>query len=341
MDLAQEIAGKAAELGFEGVGAASVADLAGYAVRVDERERKVPLWPGAYDFMRGLAGPGRRFPEARTVLAGVLDIGRYRVPGVASGLIGRHYLFDSRRNPASPERRMIEGFSGFLKRLGMKALHDEHPGVAPMRWAAWKAGLGTVRRNNFFYTGTGSWKFIAAWAVDSELEMPAGPPPDPCPEGCGECSRACPTGSLSGPYVMDMSSCVSFLTSMGPVPADEGACRRMGGWLYGCDACQDACPFNRRLPQGTEDFPGADAIAEKARPERILSMSEGEIGRELAGKFFYIGEGALWRWKMNALNVIANSGRADLRGSVLGALSDPRPEVRRKASWALARLDGA
>ncbi|MDR1041313.1 MAG: epoxyqueuosine reductase [Deltaproteobacteria bacterium] len=337
MGIAEELRGKALELGFEGLGAVALGELAGYLERVDERERRVPLAKGGYDFMRGLARPERHFPEARSLVVGILDIGRYRIPTGAAGLIGRHYLFDPRRNPRSPEALMVSELTGFMGRLGLKAAANENPGIAPMRWAAWKAGLGVIRQNNFFYTATGSWKQIVAWAIDRELEMPSPPAPAPCPEGCGKCVAACPTGSLSGPYVMNMATCVSYLTNIAPWEADEELLRQMGGWLYGCDACQDACPFNR-AGDGTQDFPGLEETARKARPESILAMGLDEIERELAWKFFYIKKESLHCWKLNALNVIANTGRADLVGTVRGALEDPNLDVRLKAAWTLQRL---
>jgi epoxyqueuosine reductase len=341
MDMGGELRSKALELGFEALGTASLAEMEGYLVRVDERERMVPLGEGGYGFLRGLAHPERQFPEARSLVVGILDIGRYRIPEGAEGLIGKHYLFDFRHNPLTRESRMISELSGFMDRLGLKSRIDEHPGLAPMRWVAWKAGLGIIRQNNFFYTQTGSWKTIVAWAIDRELEMPGSPQPAPCPEGCGKCSAACPTGSLSGPYVMNMSTCVSYLTNIPGAACDDEMCLKMGGWLYGCDVCQDACPFNRRLSKGKEDFPGLKETVGKAQPESILAMDLLEIREALAGKFFYIEEGSLHRWKLNALNVIANTVRADSVGSVRGALSDPSPEVRRKAAWALARFEEA
>ncbi|MDR2611646.1 MAG: epoxyqueuosine reductase [Deltaproteobacteria bacterium] len=339
MDIAAELGAAARELGFEALGAVGVGGLAGYLGRVDERERAIPLGEGAYAFLRGLADPARLLPGARSLVVAVWDLERYSVPEGARGLIGRNYLFDCRRNPAAPESAAIAGLTALMGRLGLRCLQEEHPGVAPMRWAAWKAGLGIIRRNNFFYTASGSRKHVAAWAVDRELESPPGALPPPCPEGCGRCAGACPTGSLSGPYVMNMRTCASYLTTLAAEVAGEGLCRALGGWLYGCDACQDACPFNRGGGGGGEEFPGLAEAVLHAAPERILAADLAEIGRTLGRKFFYIGEGALHRWKVNALNVIANAGRADLSAAVRGALADASPEVRRKAAWTLARLE--
>jgi epoxyqueuosine reductase len=337
MGIAEDLREKALELGFEALGAVAVSEMAGYLPRLEERERQAPCGD-ALLFLRGLASPERQFPCARTVVAGVLDISRYRIPDGVRNLIGRHYLCDCRRNPLSPEGRMVSELTRFMERMGLMHASNEQPGVVPVRWAAWKAGLGIMRRNNFFYTATGSLKTIVAWAVDRELEMPRSPAPPPCPEGCGKCAEACPSGSLSGPYSMNLKTCVSYLTNLAGDVRDRDTCRKMGGWLYGCDDCQLACPFNGGRWNGTDDFPGLEETALKATPESILAMGIGEIKTELAGKFFYIRDDSLYRWKLNALNVIANTGRSDLAGSVRGALSDPNAEVRRKASDVLREL---
>lgn len=118
---------------------------------------------------------------------------------------------------------------------------------APVMDKAWaqKSGLGWIGKNsNLIRPGTGSFFFIAELIIDLELE-----PDGPIKDYCGTCTRcidACPTEAIVQPYVVDGSKCISYLTiELKDQLLPEEFRGRMDNWMFGCDVCQDVCPWNR------------------------------------------------------------------------------------------------
>ena len=133
---------------------------------------------------------------------------------------------------------------------------DEEPGInaracvdtVPVMEKAWavRAGLGWIgKSSNLITTDLGSWIFIGEIVVDIELDYDDDVVADHCGT-CTACLDACPTGAIVEPYVVDGRKCISYATIElrdEVLPADfEG---KMESWLYGCDICQDVCPWNR------------------------------------------------------------------------------------------------
>jgi epoxyqueuosine reductase len=255
------------------------------------------------------------------------------VPGEFDGVYGKAYMFDSRTDENAPFFRIRREFSTFLESLGLKCmLGGDHGIAAPARWAAYQAGLGIIRQNNFFYTKNGSYNRIEMFAVDRELELIRDVKLKECSKKCGKCVEACPTHTLCAPYTMSMIECVSFQTNLSAnmgmgVPSPEMT-EQIGGRLYGCDACQDVCPFNKGKWTGGEEFPGLDALAPSMRPENIMGMSYDEIGRTLAPKYWYIKPENLWKWKLSALTAMMNGYTEKYEAPIKLGLEDPNENVR-------------
>lgn len=141
---------------------------------------------------------------------------------------------------------------------------------APVMDKAWakKAGLGWMGKNaNLIHPKQGSFFFIAELIVDLELE-----PDGPIKDYCGTCTRcidACPTDAIVQPYLVDGSKCISYLTIelKDQIIPDEFK-GKMDNWIFGCDVCQDVCPWNRfSKPHSTPEF----------NPhKRLLSLSRNE-----------------------------------------------------------------
>lgn len=124
-----------------------------------------------------------------------------------------------------------------------RAFVDSAP-VLDKAWAK-KAGLGWIGKNtNLISTKKGSFFFLAELIVDLELEYDIASTADHCGT-CTRCIDACPTGAIVAPYVVDGSRCISYLTIelKNEIPREFAG--KMDNWMFGCDVCQDVCPWNR------------------------------------------------------------------------------------------------
>jgi epoxyqueuosine reductase len=334
---------KALQLGYEDCGIIKVGALAGYREKLEERIARIPMGEKIYGTFRSYADPSAADPSMRSVIVAIVPSYRYKVPGEFDGMYGKAYMFDSRTDENAPFFKIRKEFGAFLESLGLKCtLGIGHGIAAPARWAAYQAGLGTIRKNNFFYTEKGSHNRIEMVAIDRELELVRDARLKDCPENCGKCIEACPTRTLCAPYTMSMIGCVSFQTNISAnmgmgVPSPEMT-EQIGGRLYGCDACQDACPFNKGKWAGDEEFPGLDALAPSMRPENIMEMSYDEIGRTLGPKYWYIRPENLWKWKLNALTVMMNGYCEKYEAAIKLGLEDTNENVRDFARRVCSKL---
>ncbi len=199
-----------------------------------------------------------------------------------------------------------------------------------------RAGLGWFGKNTMLLNKRrGSYLSLGALLLDLELR------PDPPHETshCGTCTAcldACPTGAFVAPYVLDARRCISYLTIelRGPIPHElrEG----VGDWLFGCDVCQEVCPWNRKALPGTEP-------ALRPRPE-LLAVDPAELlGLTVEAFRRRFRDTALWRTKRrgllrNAALVLGNRGDPASLPALQQALHDPEPLVREAAAWAIARI---
>ncbi|MGH7199203.1 MAG: tRNA epoxyqueuosine(34) reductase QueG, partial [Planctomycetaceae bacterium] len=237
---------------------------------------------------------------------------------------------------------------GKLKELA-NVLHESRPGcrtrgvvdTAPLleRDFARLAGLGWFGKNTLLINKhAGSWLFLAALLTDVALEHDA--PHETA--HCGTCTRcldACPTDAFPEPYVLDARRCISYLTiELRDRPVPFALREGMGEWLFGCDVCQDVCPWNRKAPISTEpafqpspDLAPADAVA-------LLRLSDEEF-RERFGHtpLARPGRAGLLR---NAAIVLGNRRDPAAVPALIDALHDDEPLIRGAAAWALGRIGG-
>lgn len=140
-------------------------------------------------------------------------------------------------------KQLMEVIRAHIGDVHGRAYVDSAP-VLDKAWAQ-KAGFGWIGKNaNLLNKQFGSFFFLAELIVDVELEYDIAPTKDHCGT-CTRCIDACPTDAIVGPYVVDGSRCISYLTIelKDEIPSEFKG--KMGGWVFGCDVCQDVCPWNR------------------------------------------------------------------------------------------------
>jgi epoxyqueuosine reductase len=148
------------------------------------------------------------------------------------------------------------------------------------------AGLGWLGKNTLLLNAKlGSWFFLGVILTSLDISPTLGPAEPPPPDLCGSCTKcidACPTKALVEPYVLDSRRCISYLSIelRGSIPED--LCQHMGRHVFGCDICQDVCPWNRRAPvtQAPEFQPRHFPAAASSAPPEHDSTAANEIDEE-------------------------------------------------------------
>jgi epoxyqueuosine reductase len=147
----------------------------------------------------------------------------------------------------------LHQLADFLRQLAPDAQTRACVDTAPVmeKELAARAGVGWLGKNTCIINSEiGSWLFLGEVVTTLDL-----PPDQPVIDRCGTCTRcidACPTGAITEPYKLDGRKCISYLTIEHRGDIDPAMQPQIGEWLYGCDICQDVCPWNGRAPISAE-----------------------------------------------------------------------------------------
>ncbi len=257
-------------------------------------------------------------------------------PRVARYARGRDYHNLMGKRLRKLARRVREAFPG----AGTRWSVDTGPVLE--RELAARAGLGVQGKNTCLLTRGGSWLLLGELFTTLDLA-----PDEPLADLCGRCRLcldACPTGALPEPFRLDANRCISYWTieHRGAVPPERR--RGIGDWVFGCDVCQEVCPWNRpknlaseppaghadlRLPEHRArlDLAGLLALGEEGYRERFAGSAMQRAGHE--------------GLRRNAATAMGNRGEPRYVPELARALAaDPSPVVRRHAAWALGEIGG-
>ena len=199
------------------------------------------------------------------------------------------------------------------------------------------AGIGWIGKNTCILNQKlGSWVFLGVILTSLELS-----PDLPAPDRCGSCTRcidACPTDALIAPYQLDSNRCISYLTIEKRGSIAEEIRAGMGHEVFGCDICQDVCPWNRKAPATTAaEFQPREGLVNPAL-EWLAEMTEEMFREKFRGSAVRRAKRSGMR--RNAVIAMGNSGDGRF-GPLLERLkSDEDPAVAESAEWAAKRLSG-
>jgi epoxyqueuosine reductase len=337
--LEHRIKARAHELGFELAGIAPAVPADGFERLCDWLQRG---FAGEMTYMHAHKD-ARRHPQS--ILTDVRSV----------VMVGMNYYQPDEPEPSPPTGRIARYARGadyhdvLRRRLGelLAWVQQEVPGcrgrgvvdTAPLleRDFARRAGLGWFGKNTMLLNKRlGSYFFLGALLLDIELQAD-----EPHFAGhCGTCTAcldACPTQAFPAPGMLDSRRCISYLTIelRNDIPTEMRG--QLGDWIFGCDICQEVCPWNYKTPAAAEPAfvsrPGLLAV----NLIELLGLSE-EAFRRL------FRDTALWRAKRrgllrNAALVLGNQRDQTALPALRRALADPEPMIREAAQWAIDRIE--
>jgi epoxyqueuosine reductase len=328
-------------LGFDLVGVAPAGPADGFDRLRDWLDRG---FAGEMDYMHRHA-EARRHPDA--VLRDVRSVVMLGMNYNPSG--AEEELRDPARGRVARYARGADYHDVLRERLNrlLSWLQVERPGcagrvvvdTAPLleRDFARRAGLGWFGKNTMLLNKRlGSYFFLAALLVDVELQPDAPFTAQHCGT-CTACLDACPTAAFVEPGVLDSRRCISYLTIELKGDVSQELRRGVGDWLFGCDICQEVCPWNRKAPAATEAaMPSRPDLASVDLIE-LLGLSEKGFRRRFHGT-------ALTRARRrgllrNAALVLGNTGDERALPALRRALDDVERLVREAARWAIGEIE--
>ncbi len=287
------------------------------------------------------ADPRALFPECESILVLAANYFQGESPSPDPGsMTGRVARYAWGRDYHDVLLQRLKELISFVEEMaGRPVRHRLYTDTGPLmeRELAQRAGLGWIGKNTMLINAdVGSWTLLAEAMLDLQL-----PPDEPFrPDLCGSCTRcldACPTGAiLPDPRRVDSRRCISYLTieHRGALPAEQRGA--LDDWVFGCDVCQQVCPWNQRFaqPQCDPDFAPHGSLPYPQAGD-LLSLSQQEFSSEFRGSALKRAKRrGLLRNAAVALGNIAESAAVPYLEAAL--CGDPDPVVRGHAAWALA-----
>ncbi len=288
------------------------------------------------------ADPRLILPECRSIL--VLGAPYQPSPPVEEGRKSEGniacYAWGDDYHDVLPDR--LQALVTFIeKQVGPPVANRWYTDTGPIleRELAQRAGLGWIGKNtNLIDPRWGSYFFLA----EILLNLPLAPDAPFTEDRCGSCTRcieACPTGCILPNRTIDANRCISYLTIelKEAIPSDLRP--KLGNWIFGCDVCQQVCPWNQRFAHLPEDDifnPRDEIIAPNLIAE--MQLSPEEFNRKFKGS--PIKRAKRRGYLRNVAVALGNTGDSSAVPALAQAIQDQEPLIRGHAAWALGQIGG-
>jgi epoxyqueuosine reductase len=355
MALAARITAQAHQLGFDLVGIAparSSQTASHYQAWLEEGYHADMAYLGRADAVAKRSDLKRVLPGVRSVVTVGINHHTVSLPleladDPARGIIASYAWGDDYHDVLAP---YLDQLAAFVEaQVGQPVAHRAYVDTGPLleRELAARAGLGFVGKNtNLIHPRLGSWLLLGELLLsvgcspDGETASSVRPGLSTAAGTCGRCTRcleACPTGALVAPYVLDARRCISYLTIelKGAIPRDLRT--SLGNRIFGCDICQEVCPWNRRFARPTAEpafQPRPDGIA----PHLLHLICLDEKGFRQRFRGSPIKRARRRGLLRNVAVALGNWGDPVTVPALVRALNDPEPLIRGHAAWALGRI---
>jgi len=352
-ELARQITAHAHRLGFDLVGIVSMASPATfqhYLAWLAHKYEGEMAYLRRPDALAKRRDPRLLLPGAEAMVVVGANYHTQTLPSHASddrsrGIVSSYAWGDDYHDVLRPR---LEELAALIQvETGMTVNHRATVDASPLleRDLAVRAGLGFLGKNTcVIHPRLGSWLFLGALLIGlplPETVSRGGLRSAPGQGTCGDCTRcldACPTGALVGPYILDARRCISYLTieHRGPIPRELRP--MIGNRIFGCDICQQVCPWNRRYSRPTTEaaFQPRPGVAAPSLLD-LMALDEEAFRQEFRkSPILRARRRGLLR---NVAVALGNWGDAASVPALSVALQDAEPLIRGHAAWALGRID--
>ena len=352
------------ELGFQQVGIADV-DVAA-------DEERLMLWldqgrQGAMEYMqrhgRRRARPQEVIPGTLRVIAARMDYLPPQARAADEVLADTERAYVSRYALGRDYHKVLRGrLAQLAEKIRAHSASRSHrvfvdSGPILEKAFARNAGLGWIgKHTNLLHRNAGSWFFLGEILTD--LPLPVDTPATNHCGTCRACIEVCPTRAIVAPYELDATRCISYLTieNRGPIPRELRPL--IGNRVFGCDICQEVCPFTRKFstpspeaafaargpaepPSGVERLPSDRWHPGTEAPSLIDLMSMDETGWDAFSRGSALRRAGWAGFRRNVAVALGNWGAPEAVPALTPALADPDPLVRQHAAWALGQVASA
>lgn len=332
MSTTTEIKEFAQSLGYCKVGVTTADDFDEYLEKLNSREN--------YEFISKYnvvtPKPKEIMPSAKSVIVLLLDYKQKSIPENLNNMIGSIYLARCYNpKPDSLNGARLKLMVDYLKELGCEVRDDIS---VPARFAAARAGVATIGKNNFAYADEiGSYIMIYTLVIDKELEYDTPTLQSKCPPNCTKCKDSCPTQALLEPFHLNPKLCIGYNNWMAKeVPLELR--EKIGSRIHGCDKCQEACPRNKikdKLVLPKDEY--LETISKDLTLSAILNMDDNFFKTRIQPIMYnYISKPRMF--KRNAIIAMGNSGNESYIPDLELAMESNDELIGEYARWALGKL---